>query len=426
MLVRPTGLLGTPAITEGVTDERRRPRSPSDPSRDRVDQWVARADERDERPRRPGASRSSASERLPPAGRLASCACDRRSRRSLPFVIELGLPLPLRRHHAPLRAARARAERRRRLGRPARPRATSRSSASAPTRMRSSRRRPATDIHLPDAASSIPIVVVVGGAARPPCSGSPSRRLLGDYLAIVTLFFGQIFVVFTINVDRHSRPTDHRHGGPNGHRRHRPVHLLRLSTLDSDRASYFFVPARCVVASCSSSLLLPRASRAPAAPGGRSREDPLAAELMSMPVNRLKLHGVRVRRRDRRPRPAASSRPSRPAPSRRTSSVPLLIIDLRGRDPRRHRQPHGRRPRRDRRSSSRSSCSRDARPARASSSTWRSLRRADRRAPSVAAARARARRDRRLRLRRARDRRRRSGPTRTAGEVDGGRLARPA
>ena len=27
--------------------------------------------------------------------------------------------------------------------------------------------------------------------------GSSSRRLLGDYLAIVTLFFGQAFVVFT-------------------------------------------------------------------------------------------------------------------------------------------------------------------------------------------------------------------------------------
>jgi len=31
--------------------------------------------------------------------------------------------------------------------------------------------------------------------------GSSSRRLLGDYLAIVTLFFGQAFVVFTNSVD---------------------------------------------------------------------------------------------------------------------------------------------------------------------------------------------------------------------------------
>ena len=31
--------------------------------------------------------------------------------------------------------------------------------------------------------------------------GSSSRRLLGDYLAIVTLFFGQAFVVFTNAAD---------------------------------------------------------------------------------------------------------------------------------------------------------------------------------------------------------------------------------
>ena len=31
--------------------------------------------------------------------------------------------------------------------------------------------------------------------------GSSSRRLLGDYLAIVTLFFGQAFVVFTNATD---------------------------------------------------------------------------------------------------------------------------------------------------------------------------------------------------------------------------------
>ena len=31
--------------------------------------------------------------------------------------------------------------------------------------------------------------------------GSSSRRLLGDYLAIVTLFFGQAFVIFTNTTD---------------------------------------------------------------------------------------------------------------------------------------------------------------------------------------------------------------------------------
>ncbi len=50
--------------------------------------------------------------------------------------------------------------------------------------------------------------------------GLPSRRLVGDYLAIVTLFFLQIFVVLTNNADRITlpwidSPTDFT-GGPNG------------------------------------------------------------------------------------------------------------------------------------------------------------------------------------------------------------------
>ena len=50
--------------------------------------------------------------------------------------------------------------------------------------------------------------------------GLPSRRLVGDYLAIVTLFFVQIFVVLATNADRitlpwNDGPTDIS-GGPNG------------------------------------------------------------------------------------------------------------------------------------------------------------------------------------------------------------------
>ena len=40
--------------------------------------------------------------------------------------------------------------------------------------------------------------------------GWPSRRLIGDYLAIVTLFFGEAFVEFTNNVAPSVL------GGPNG------------------------------------------------------------------------------------------------------------------------------------------------------------------------------------------------------------------
>ena len=58
------------------------------------------------------------------------------------------------------------------------------------------------------------------------CSGSllglPSRRLAGDYLAIVTLFFGQLFVVFaqrrqdSLLGPRSARRQLDLTGGPNG------------------------------------------------------------------------------------------------------------------------------------------------------------------------------------------------------------------
>ena len=46
---------------------------------------------------------------------------------------------------------------------------------------------------------SIPMVMV-GAAVLGLFVGLPSRRLIGDYLAIVTLFFGEAFVEFTNNV----------------------------------------------------------------------------------------------------------------------------------------------------------------------------------------------------------------------------------
>ncbi|HET8743186.1 MAG TPA: hypothetical protein VFM41_11235, partial [Gaiella sp.] len=55
------------------------------------------------------------------------------------------------------------------------------------------------DIHLPSIVA-IPIVGVIGFVAGW-LVGLPSRRLTGDYLAIVTLFFFQIFLTFTNNGD---------------------------------------------------------------------------------------------------------------------------------------------------------------------------------------------------------------------------------
>ena len=63
-------------------------------------------------------------------------------------------------------------------------------------------------IHLP-AYLSLPIVMV-GTALLGLLVGLPSRRLIGDYLAIVTLFFGEAFVEFTNNV------APSKLGGPDG------------------------------------------------------------------------------------------------------------------------------------------------------------------------------------------------------------------
>ena len=71
----------------------------------------------------------------------------------------------------------------------------------------------------------------------------PSRRLVGDYLAIVTLFFGQLFVTVVNNGNRISILgfTDGYDltGGPNGIADIDPFHLFGRS-LES-LTSYFYV-----------------------------------------------------------------------------------------------------------------------------------------------------------------------------------------
>jgi ABC-type branched-subunit amino acid transport system permease subunit len=126
---------------------------------------------------------------------------------------------------------------------------------------------------------SIP-VVVVASAVLGLLVGLPSRRLLGDYLAIVTLFFGQAFVVFVNAADPYGITN-----GTNGLGNVDPMKFFGFE-LTSSR-DYFYsllgaVVLVLVVLYCVSESRTGRAWRA-------SREDPLAAELMGMPVNRLKL-----------------------------------------------------------------------------------------------------------------------------------------
>ena len=77
-------------------------------------------------------------------------------------------------------------------------------------------------IHLPTLVS-IPLVVVIGAVAGF-LVGLPSRRLVGDYLAIVTLFFLQLFLTVATNGDQifgHDIT-----GGANGILNVDPLHLF--------------------------------------------------------------------------------------------------------------------------------------------------------------------------------------------------------
>jgi branched-chain amino acid transport system permease protein len=132
-------------------------------------------------------------------------------------------------------------------------------------------------IHLP-AYASIP-AVMVAAAILGLLVGLPSRRLIGDYLAIVTLFFGEAFVEFTNNV------APSKLGGPNGIFGLDPVKAF--GTQITTNKGYFYLLLVLLALSIAVLRLL-ETSRT-----GRAwravREDPLAASAMTIPVNRVKL-----------------------------------------------------------------------------------------------------------------------------------------
>ena len=132
-------------------------------------------------------------------------------------------------------------------------------------------------VHLP-AILSIP-VVMVAAALLGLLVGWPSRRLIGDYLAIVTLFFGEAFVEFTNNVAPGVL------GGPNGIVGIDPIHSFAVSL--TSYVSYYYLLVIVLVAAMAVLRLLENSRT------GRAwravREDPLAAASMTIPVNRVKL-----------------------------------------------------------------------------------------------------------------------------------------
>jgi len=140
---------------------------------------------------------------------------------------------------------------------------------------------------------SIP-VVLVGATLLGFVLALPSRRLIGDYLAIVTLFFGQIFYTLVTQGYRMSLlgfgGSHDITGGPNGIANVDRFHAGG-ATASSEQA-YFYITL-VAVALVFTALYLANRSRT-----GRAwralHDDPLAAQVMSMPINRLKLLAVGV------------------------------------------------------------------------------------------------------------------------------------
>jgi branched-chain amino acid transport system permease protein len=131
---------------------------------------------------------------------------------------------------------------------------------------------------------SLPIVMAAA-AILGLLVGLPSRRLIGDYLAIVTLFFGEAFVEFTNNV------APSKLGGPNGIVGVDPIRLFGFQLTTNTGYYYLLLVVVLLTMGVMRTLEGSRTGR-----GWRAvREDPLAAASMTVPVNGPR-EGVRVRR----------------------------------------------------------------------------------------------------------------------------------
>jgi branched-chain amino acid transport system permease protein len=133
------------------------------------------------------------------------------------------------------------------------------------------------NIHL-WAIASLPIVMAAA-AILGILVGLPSRRLIGDYLAIVTLFFGEAFVEFTNNV------APSKLGGPDGIVGIDPIRSFGIAL--TTNASYYYLLLVVVLLTMGVLRLLEHSRTGR---GWRAvREDPLAAASMTIPVAWVKL-----------------------------------------------------------------------------------------------------------------------------------------
>ena len=145
--------------------------------------------------------------------------------------------------------------------------------------------------HHLQAEIAIPIVVVAT-ALLGLLLGLTSWRLLGDYLAIVTLFFLQAFVIFVNNANGGLNDFSYPFvgkvdltGGANGLDQIDPFNFFGLH-ITTTKGYYFYT----LIALTLLMIMLYFVNGSRTGRAWRAlREDPLAAEVMSTPVNRLKL-----------------------------------------------------------------------------------------------------------------------------------------
>lgn len=142
-------------------------------------------------------------------------------------------------------------------------------------------------LHLPSLVAVPLIVLVTAGVGW--LIGSVSLRLSGDYLAIVTLGFGQVFVQLALTSTRvpvfwRDRPVNFTRG-PNGINRLDDISLFGV-TFDTTIEYYYLLLA--LVALVYLAIYRINGSRI-----GRAwraiRDDELAAEVMGIPTGRMKL-----------------------------------------------------------------------------------------------------------------------------------------
>jgi branched-chain amino acid transport system permease protein len=133
-------------------------------------------------------------------------------------------------------------------------------------------------IHIP-AYLSLPGVMLTA-ALLGVVVGLPSGRLVGDYLAIITLFFGEAFVEFTTNVAPATI------GGPGGINAIDPIKTFGAQLTSNKSYYYLLIIVLVLVMAVLRLLENSRTGRAWRA----VREDSLAAESMTIPVHRLRLY----------------------------------------------------------------------------------------------------------------------------------------